>query len=1114
MSSEEYDEYEEYEVSDNSDENNDETETSNELNDSNTTDSDSDNDTDTEEEEEKVIYHTSVSNCELNKENIIISFNNKENPYTKKYPSISDRSREFKTYVDTHYVRTSPKKGIEYSEEELKEINNNNTNCTNLRVSMPPGSYIFDKYDEFLTFMASLVEDENIMKDTKQLIHNFNYGEKQCKVGPLLLDFDFNYTELTKGQTRIYNVEIINIICNLVNKVLITYFNIPIKYEINPLIFEKSMPTHKKSSDKEFNKDGFHIMYLLPLSIEEREFIYYEVLDRIIKVDIFNELPVINKYNDIFDKSTIYKNCWMMYGSTKTGGNYNDVIVFPMYKLTMSQNQFKLNSIKQLSIRQFQNTEEIEIKVKHLDYYNNILRKHNDNHNDNKQITQKQIYNTTEVKLLPENYVYSNIEVKKIEYARKLLSLIKKERADDYNDWLNICWALKTTHTALYDDFIKFSQQSSKYDINSCNVHWNRGKTIGNVCNIKTLEYFAEIDNSTKYYNLFRNENKELLINSLSNTANKIATYIVARVGNKFATISTNTQKGNDLYHYVNNIWEKSENGNPLLKIIHNDIENDYLNAYQMEIKRLDKIYKNMKYESESDDDSEFEDINISKSKNNKKIKEYLSNNNYCDNLIKRSKDKEKQNELKRKEFMKNKELSLKKDKKDLQKYKLVIDNLDNSICKNDKIIKSCYMLLERPHEDFRDLLDKNPYLIAFKNGIYDLSNYTFRTGRPEDYLTIRIRKYLYPDPSKEETRLSWESPVVKEVLDYFYSIQTKKENAEFLLRMLASCLLGTNKENKFYFFYGPGGNGKSWLFNLLRDVFDCYYTTASNTIITKSKGNASNASPELMALDKKRLVIMHETNKKDEIQSSTMKQLSGNDDFTARGLFQDQTVIKPQFKIVNSCNTLPGLDDIDEGTWRRIYKIGFDVKFIMKNLVPDDYVLKENERWAKPELEKRLQQKDFIQATMWVLLETYKDYDKNGLRPTADVINDTNKYKLSNDIYERFITEYYMKDDNDSEPLLLKNVYNKFKIFFNENNNGEKIPNQNQFKEHMEIKKYTINKMSGKWYIHNLLPIMDEGDSIKSNISCNTPAIDEIDKAFSELSPVKEKDALSTITK
>jgi phage/plasmid-associated DNA primase len=52
----------------------------------------------------------------------------------------------------------------------------------------------------------------------------------------------------------------------------------------------------------------------------------------------------------------------------------------------------------------------------------------------------------------------------------------------------------------------------------------------------------------------------------------------------------------------------------------------------------------------------------------------------------------------------------------------------------------------------FREKLDADPYLIAFKNGVYDLKLNVFRPGRPEDFLSKNMPiNYVNYSPEDEQ---------------------------------------------------------------------------------------------------------------------------------------------------------------------------------------------------------------------------------------------------------------------------------------------------------------------------------------------------------------------------
>ena len=51
---------------------------------------------------------------------------------------------------------------------------------------------------------------------------------------------------------------------------------------------------------------------------------------------------------------------------------------------------------------------------------------------------------------------------------------------------------------------------------------------------------------------------------------------------------------------------------------------------------------------------------------------------------------------------------------------------------------------------DFTKKLDSDNNLIGFNNGVYDLFNFEFRSGKPEDYITMTV-SYDYQENHTEK---------------------------------------------------------------------------------------------------------------------------------------------------------------------------------------------------------------------------------------------------------------------------------------------------------------------------------------------------------------------------
>ena len=69
-------------------------------------------------------------------------------------------------------------------------------------------------------------------------------------------------------------------------------------------------------------------------------------------------------------------------------------------------------------------------------------------------------------------------------------------------------------------------------------------------------------------------------------------------------------------------------------------------------------------------------------------------------------------------------------------------------------------------------------------------------------------------------------------------------------MRFLSSCLSGEVREEKFYFWTGSGGNGKSKLVDMIELALGDYSRSMDVGYLTTKKGSSSSASPELESIN------------------------------------------------------------------------------------------------------------------------------------------------------------------------------------------------------------------------------------------------------------------------
>jgi P4 family phage/plasmid primase-like protien len=305
--------------------------------------------------------------------------------------------------------------------------------------------------------------------------------------------------------------------------------------------------------------------------------------------------------------------------------------------------------------------------------------------------------------------------------------------------------------------------------------------------------------------------------------------------------------------------------------------------------------------------------------------------------------------------------------------------------------------------------------LFGCKNGVLELRATTatnphphvlFRDGRPEDFVSFLagqngqevppINYIPFKDLNEDQLKQ------VDEIKEFFKKIIPRADLRDYVLRLIASCLEGTNREQCYYIFTGGGGNGKSKLMDLCRLTFGDYWSSLPTTVLTRKRPDSGAANPEIMAIKYRRFITMQEPDEKEPLNTSRMKQFSGEDIIEARGLFQDQEKFKVTGKLFMMCNKLPPIYSMDGGTWRRIRVIPFESKFVTPD--DEDYKAKKPNVYLRdPELDTKLMAWREVFLS-WIVNIYETEYISNGLEPVPDIVKKTAmEYKETYDSYAKF---------------------------------------------------------------------------------------------------------------
>ena len=694
--------------------------------------------------------------------------------------------------------------------------------------------------------------------------------EQHTDISPFLVDVDMRFN--LSNKKRSFGYSFIKRICEAYIKQIIEYFELTDAQKIQQVqafVFERPAPYEAKN----LIKDGLHIMFPFIVSDPSVQVIIRENVIKELE-EVFKSIPMENNIYNAIDKAVIEQVGWYMYGSTKPGvARYNLTYVFDMNLNQIdlkNYNEYQLPAL--LSIRN--KTQTTPLKESKLEEVNNYKVK-----NQQRKINRKK--------------ELSELSEEELQDIYELVNMLSNDRADDYNDWLNIGFALHSIESnnddllAIWDDF---SQRSAKYDPSACDTFWNKMKHRVDGINLGSLHHWAKTDNLEKYKEFRNSQVRTYIEQSMTGTNVDIAKVLYKMYKYHWVCAAIKNQKW---YYFSNHRWREDEAGIGLRTKISNELVQEYCKLISYFNEKIGIV------EDQLDEEMD------------KKKKFQMEN-------------------------------SIKQMEAKIERLTLITKNLKttNFI---DNVMKECRGLFY--DKEFINKLDENHFLFSFKNGILDLKTGEFRDGRPDDYISICS--------GVNYVKYSENLPYLDDIKDFLYKIQPGKNENKYMLSLMSSLLEGHNADESFHLWPGTGGNGKSKMNELLVTGLGEYACKFPITLFTGKRGASNAVSPEVVESKGKRYAYLEEPSEGERINIGLMKEYSGGDKIKGRGLWSNFIEFKPQFKIILFCNDMPKVPADDMGTWRRIKVLEFLSCFVdnPKNdneFKKDRYLSEKIPKWAE----------------------------------------------------------------------------------------------------------------------------------------------------------------------
>ena len=863
-------------------------------------------------------------------------------------------------------------------------------------VSLKGGKYFIpeEHKDQFYELYVDSIRDQD-----RQYL-----AEKSSDIGPLRVDFDFIYG--TDVKKHLHTREQVLSFCEAYMKEVAQYIQINKKVDL--FIMEKRKPT--LDSKKNRIKSGIHIV--VP-DVCTHKFVEQRVRRNLLKTmdTHFAGLPITETWDKIYDEGVVNRSVpWTLYGSRKN--DPNALPYMPTYIVEYDNGNVSINEtlppltvdlLKTLSLVR-DDSAETPMTEEGVKIYANLNKPSEDVRiSGGRAVTpargrpaQRGERTGSRASSPAARILLQPLDPERKAYLKDHVMNLSSERYSDYNKWVQVALCLHNIHPDLLDVFLDFSaQDEAKYNEADCIQKWNSltfrndGERLGE----KSLRYWSREDDEEEYKEIESRNVDRLVHAACSGTEHDVAAVIYAKFRDQYICCDFGK---NAWFRWAGHIWKETDRGVDLQLKLSREIAGVFL-------KKVNNIGNDM--------------VNRGLTACTSEGKGDCGMCEYCQEEKTRSGLNAIYTKLKTVRF-------------------------------KESLMRDCREFFF--DEDFVKKLDSNKELIAFNNGVLDLTTFEFRDGKPEDYISFSTG--IDYDPSKK----FYEYETWPTVDRFIKQVLPDPEVRDYFMKHLATNLMGGNTAQKFHIMTGSGSNGKSMIMNLTATALGDYACTVPISLFTQKRKGSGNAAPEVIRLKGRRFVTMQEPDESIALNTGLMKEITSGEKMYARDLFKSGTEFEVQAKFHLACNDKPKINTTDGGTWRRLVVINFVSKFVPKPTEPNEFPLDESIQFS-------VVSKEWATPFLNFMVETLKE--GKGLRklPAPEkVMEYTSEYRNDNDGIAKFISDKLieLKEGDEILPVDKTNLRRTFKQWKDENDQRTLSPSDMEKRVEAKFGKY----MKGGW--------------------------------------------------
>ena len=330
---------------------------------------------------------------------------------------------------------------------------------------------------------------------------------------------------------------------------------------------------------------------------------------------------------------------------------------------------------------------------------------------------------------------------------------------------------------------------------------------------------------------------------------------------------------------------------------------------------------------------------------------------------------------------------------------------------------------------------DKEDMLLNTESGYVDLSS-----GELHDHDIDK--KFSHQTVAEYSDNV--DAPLWEKFLNQIFN--SDEELIHYVQKAIGYSFTGSVDEQCLFILNGRGRNGKSVFSNVISDVAGNYAKQMNVQTIVAKKNQSGSANSDIARLEGARIVTSSELNEGDRFDESLVKQLTGGDKILARFLYGSEFEYKPKFKIWMATNHLPIIRGTDDGIWRRIKIIPFNIQ------IPKEKVDKKLEYKLKAE---------YTGILNWIVQGAIM-WQQEGLEDPEAVKQVIETYRAEMDPLDAFLEECCTTGQNYS--IKAREMYDAYHEWAKESE--EYKMSLNKFGREMSKKLLRVKKRDGWYYV------------------------------------------------